>query len=146
MRQPSPHTKKSHVDSASFDLKLNRRVRYYRTVTCPSCCKETEFDTDCPFKAEPVKDFNCEECYVSLVCIDEVVYIQNEYYGQGDAEEPNPVPSKDSPEAKGWWALIDDHIRGGSKLQAIKVYRDMTHESLYDSKNAVEARMKVLGL
>jgi len=42
------------------------------------------------------------------------------------------------------WSEIDDFIRQGQKIMAIKVYRDIHGSGLYDSKLAVEKRAEYL--
>lgn len=44
------------------------------------------------------------------------------------------------------WVKIDNHIRDGHKIHAIKEYRKQTDAGLKESKNAVDKRGKILGI
>jgi hypothetical protein len=49
-----------------------------------------------------------------------------------------PEPSEDQ------WKAIESHLLSGHKIQAIKVYREMTGVGLAEAKEAVEARHRQL--
>jgi ribosomal protein L7/L12 len=66
---------------------------------------------------------------------------------RGESTGDRPRAPRMSADTSTWTdADIDTQLRAGQKIQAIKVYRHLHGTDLKDSKDAVEARAKTLGL